>query len=350
VSDLTPTDLALFEEHLRAQATHEESVTPYTWIGSVVRLLRWLARNLILSAFPWLSGRGWPILPMDQLAAIRPVIAIVGASADALRAAALKDIPSVTERLTVQCEQQLVAGRDPEVHGWRETPNVVWHICPQGSHSRIDPSPTIDVSSLRRARRNACANVSPQPHAISSLFWCFGSAPTDIAIEKSERICTPTASRTQPMGQWEIRYLKRRAHPQEWKTRARAATEDITTPAGSFAWCSGSPSVHGPTLQRRSSGLPGRGKLYFAHFSVTPEAWSIERFVADHDFARRARASLSLSILLRLRKTRRAERYMLGHGPLEVCREGCINPTVAGIIMRIIPALRTYHEAQSPRP
>src|SRR5712692_8460584 len=41
VSDLTPRDLETFEEHLRARATHEESVSPYNWIGSLVRLLRW---------------------------------------------------------------------------------------------------------------------------------------------------------------------------------------------------------------------------------------------------------------------------------------------------------------------
>src|SRR6266568_9666386 len=41
VSDLTPQDLDSFEEQVRAQATHEESVSPYIWKGSLVRLLRW---------------------------------------------------------------------------------------------------------------------------------------------------------------------------------------------------------------------------------------------------------------------------------------------------------------------
>src|SRR6266566_1921030 len=41
-----------------------------------------------------------------------------GQITDALRAACLKDIPQVTERLTVQCNQQCASGGDPEVHGW----------------------------------------------------------------------------------------------------------------------------------------------------------------------------------------------------------------------------------------
>src|SRR5437762_3013053 len=41
VSDLTPHDLDTFEEHLRAHATHEESVSPYMWMVALVRLLRW---------------------------------------------------------------------------------------------------------------------------------------------------------------------------------------------------------------------------------------------------------------------------------------------------------------------
>ena len=105
VSDLTPRDLETFEEHLRAQATHEESVSPYTWIGSIVRLLRWWRETHPERMLAPLQAR-LAYIANGSVGSHTPRDGYSGQITDALRAACLKDIPQVTERLTVQCDQQ----------------------------------------------------------------------------------------------------------------------------------------------------------------------------------------------------------------------------------------------------
>lgn len=80
------------------------------------------------------------------------------------------------------------------------------------------------------------------------------------------------------------------------------------------------------------------------HFPPTGQSSSIARFVADHDLRDEQGRQLILQ-LLRLRKTRRAERYVLGHGQLEDVDRGVHTPQVAGDHYADIPALRHIHEA-----
>jgi hypothetical protein len=340
VSDLIPQDLARFEEHLRAQATHEESVTPYTWIGSIVRLLRWWRDTHPERLSVALTAR-LAYIADGSVGRYTPRDSYSGHIADALRAACLKDIPSITERLTVQCEQQLAAGRDPEVHGWRETPNVVWHIANKG---------VIPASSVAHHRWYQVSEGLEETHArvfptARDLvpFLVLLALSTDTAVESLKDLHTDCLQNP-ANGTVEIRYLKRRAHPQEWKTE-RVRDGGSTTPGGiirlvlRLTQCA---RTHFATSQLWIAF--GHGKLYPPSFSVTQKHGPIERFVTDHDLRDEQGQPLNIH-LLRLRKTRRAERYVLGHGQLEDVARGVHTLQVAGDHYADIPALRHIHEA-----
>lgn len=340
VSDLTPLDLARFEEHLRAQASHEESVTPYTWIGSIVRLLRWwhdthperLSVALTTRLAYVANGSVGRYTPRDSYS---------GQIAEALRAACLKDITQITERLTVQCEQLLAAGGDPEVHGWLEISNVVWHIANKGvlSASRVAAQRWYQVSE---GLEETHAQVFPTARDLVS-FLVLLALSTDIAVESLKELqidCLQNPAN----GMVEIRYLKRRAHPQEWKIE-RVRDGGITTPGGIIRL------VLRLTQRARTHFATshlwiafGRGRLYLPSFAVTQKHGPVERFVTDHDL-RDEQGQLLTIQLLRLRKTRRAERYVLGHGQLEDVARGVHTPQIAGDHYADIPALRHLHEA-----
>ncbi len=340
VSDLTSHDLDTFEESLRAQATHEESVSPYTWIGSIVRLLRWWCQTHPERLTVALKAR-LAYIANGPAGRHTPRDGYSGRITDALRAACLKDIPQITERLTVQCEQQLTAGRDPEVYGWENPQNVVWHIANKG---------VIQAHTVARNRwyqvleglEAVHARVFPTARDLVP-FLVFLALTTDIAIESLKELRTDCLQNP-ANGTVEIQYLKRRAHPQEWKTE-RVRDGGITTPGGIIR------RVVQLTQRARSHfGISqlwvafGHGHLYLPHFSVTQRNGPIARFVTDHDLRDEQGQPLTLQ-LLRLRKTRRAERYLLGHGQLEDVARGVHTPQIAGDHYADIPALRHIHEA-----
>jgi hypothetical protein len=88
----------------------------------------------------------------------------------------------------------------------------------------------------------------------------------------------------------------------------------------------------------------GQGHLYIPDFPSAGRASPIQRFVTDYELCDEQGRPLALQ-LLRLRKTRRAERYVLGHGQLEDVARGVHTPQVAGDHYADIPALRHIHEA-----
>jgi len=340
VSDLTAHDLDSFEEHLRAQATHEESVSPYIWMGSLVRLFRWwyethperLSATLATRLTYVANGSVGRSTPRDGYS---------GQISDALRAACLKDIPPVTELLTVQCDQQLATGRDPEVYGWRDTHNVLWYIAQNG----VIPAHTVARNrwyQVSEGLEEVHAQVFPTARDLVP-FLVLLALSTDIAIEGLKDLRTDCLQNP-ANGTVEIQYLKRRAHPQEWKTE-RVRDGGITTPGGIIRLVL-------RLTQRARTHLAtthlwiafGHGRLYLPHFPVTGEKSPVVRFVADHDLRDEQGKPLALQ-LLRLRKTRRAERYVLGHGQLEDVARGVHTPQVAGDHYADIPALRHIHEA-----
>jgi len=340
VSDLTPQDLDSFEEQVRAQATHEESVSPYIWKGSLVRLLRWWNETHPERLSAALKSR-LAYVANGSVGRSTPRDGYSGQITDALRAACLKDIPQVTERLTIQCDQQLAAGRDPEVYGWRDTHNVVWHI----AHNGIIPAHTVAKNywyQVSEGLEEVHARVFPTARDLVS-FLVLLALSTDIAIEglKDLRVdCLQNPAN----GTVEIQYLKRRAHPQEWKTE-RVRDGGITTPGGIVRLVlrlTQRARTHFETSQLWIAF--GHGHLYPPRFPVTQEKSPIMRFVADHDLRDEQGQPLTLQ-LLRLRKTRRAERYVLGHGQLEDVARGVHTPQVAGDHYADIPALRHVHEA-----
>src|SRR6266568_4740341 len=291
VSDLTPQDLDSFEEQVRAQATHEESVSPYIWKGSLVRLLRWWNETHPERLSAALKSR-LAYVANGSVGRSTPRDGYSGQITDALRAACLKDIPQVTERLTIQCDQQLAAGRDPEVYGWRDTHNVVWHI----AHNGIIPAHTVAKNywyQVSEGLEEVHARVFPTARDLVS-FLVLLALSTDIAIERL------------------VLRLTQRA-------RTHFETSQL--------WIAF-----------------GHGHLYPPRFPVTQEKSPIMRFVADHDLRDEQGKPLTLH-LLRLRKTRRAERYVLGHGQLEDVARGVHTPQVAGDHYADIPALRHIHEA-----
>ncbi len=324
----------------RAQATHEESVSPYIWMGSLVRLLRWWQETHPERLSAALAAR-LAYVANGSVGRSTPRDSYSGQITDALRAACFKDIPRITERLTVQCEQQLAAGRDPEVYGWRDVHNVVWYIARNG----VIPAHTVAKSrwyQVSEGLEEIHAQVFPTARDLVP-FLVFLALSTDIAIEslKDLRIdCLQNPAN----GTVEIQYLKRRAHPQEWKTE-RVRDGGITTPGGIIRL------LLRLTQRARTyfatTGLWiafGHGRLYEPRFPVSQEKNPIERFVTDHDLRDEQGKPLALQ-LLRLRKTRRAERYVLGHGQLEDVARGVHTSQVAGDHYADIPALRHIHEA-----
>jgi hypothetical protein len=334
VSDLTPQDLDTFEAYLRGQATHEESVSPYKWMVSIVRLLRWwrdthperITASLQARLTYIVNGSVGHHTPRDGYS---------GQITDALRAACLKDIPLVTERLTVLCDQKLAEGRDPEEHGWQDPHNVLWHIAHFG---------VMQVSTVERNRwysEKLHTQVFPTARDLVP-FLVYLALSTDIAIESLKNLrvdCLQNPAN----GTVEVRYLKRRAHPQEWKTE-RVRDGGITTPGGIIRLVlrvTARARTHFKTEQLWIAF--GKRLLYVPDFAVTPGNRPVARFVADHDLCDEQGKRLALQ-LLRLRKTRRAERYLLSHGQLEDFANGVHTSQVAGDHYADIPALRHVHE------
>jgi hypothetical protein len=340
VSDLTPYDLDSFEEHVRAQATHEESVSPYKWIGALVCLLRWWQETRPERISAGLAAR-LAYVANGSVGRSTPRDGYSGQITDVLRTACLKDIPQITERLTVQCDQQLAAGRDPEVYGWEDTHNVVWHI----AHYGVIPARTVAKNhwyQVSDGLDEVHTRVFPTARDLVP-FLALLALSTDIAIESLKDLRTDCLQNP-ANGTVEIQYLKRRAHSQEWKTE-RVRDGGITTPGGIIRL------VLRLTQHARTHFTTthlwiafGRGHLYVLRFPPAGETGPIARFVADHDLRDEQGRPLTLQ-LLRLRKTRRAERYVLSHGQLEDVARGVHTPQVAGDHYADIPALRHIHEA-----
>lgn len=340
VSDLTPQDLAAFEDSLRGRATREESVSPYAWIGALVHLLRWwrethperltVALQERLTYFT--NGPRGHSTPRDSYS---------GQITNALRAACLKDIPLITNRLTVQCDQQLAGGRDPDFYGWMDPQNILWYIANKGVISALS------VARNQWYRRSeGLEHIHAQVFPIARdlvPFLIFLALSTDIAIESLKDLRT-NCLLNPAHGTVEIQYLKRRAHPQEWKTE-RVRDGGMTTPGGIIRLLlriTQRARVHFATSHLWIAF--GHGTLYLPQFAVALKNGPIRRFVTDHDLRDEQGNRLALQ-LLRLRKTRRAERYVLGHGQLEDMARGVHTSRIAGDHYADIPALRHIHEA-----
>jgi hypothetical protein len=340
VSDLTPHDLELFEEHLRAQATHEESVSPYTWIGSIVRLLRWW-RDTHPERISVALKERLAYVANGSVGRHTPRDSYSGQITNALRAACLKDIPQITERLTVQCDQQCAKGHDPEVDGWEKPENVIWHIAHKGVISAHPVAKNHWYQALG-GLEGIHAHVFPTARDLVP-FLVLLALSTDIAIESLKELRTDCLQNP-AQGTVEIRYLKRRAHPQEWKTE-RVRDGGIATPGGIIRLVlrlTQRARVHCETSRLWITF--GQGRLYVPCFPVTGKNSPVSRFVTNHDLRDEQGQPLTLQ-LLRLRKTRRAERYVLGHGQLEDVSRGVHTSQVAGDHYADIPALRHIHEA-----
>jgi hypothetical protein len=259
-----------------------------------------------------------------------------GQITDALRAACLKDIPQVTERLTALCDEKLAEGRDPEVHGWKDPHNVLWHIANCGV---MQASP---VERNRWYSERLHAQIFPTARDLVP-FLVYLALSTDIAIESLKNLrvdCLQNPAN----GTVEVRYRKRRAYPDEWKME-RVRDGGITTPGGIIRLVlrvTARARTHFETEQLWIAF--GHRHLYVPDFEGIPKKGPVARFVADHDLCDEQGEPLNLQ-LLRLRKTRRAERYLLSHGQLEDFASGVHTRQVAGDHYADIPALRHVHEA-----
>ena len=133
---------------------------------SIVRLLRWWRDTHPERITASLQAR-LTYIANGSIGHYTPRDGYSGQITDALRAACLKDIPQVTERLTVLCDQKLAEGRDPEEHGWEDPHNVLWHIAHYGvisAHLRQE-EPTV---SSERVAHSSLSHV----HVISFPFSC----------------------------------------------------------------------------------------------------------------------------------------------------------------------------------
>jgi len=157
--------------------------------------------------------------------------------------------------------------------------------------------------------------MPPNRNAISSLFWCFWLSLTDIAIESLK----DTAHRLPPEpSQWDSgdQILNDGASAGMEAERVARRKESTRPGRESFAWCSGSPSVHGPTLATSqlwiAFGVQWQSSICTVFQSHTKLMVLYQRFAGRSRVCATDAMSqplFRLSICLRLRsKTRRAER------------------------------------------
>src|SRR5262249_25888746 len=125
-------------------------------------------------------------------------------------------------------DQKLAEGRDPEEHGWEKPEHVIWHIAHKGAISAHTVAKNRWYHALGGLEGiHAC--VFPTARDLVP-FLVLLALSTDIAIESLKELQT-SCLQNPANGTVEVRYLKRRAYPKEWKTE-RVRDGGLTTPGG----------------------------------------------------------------------------------------------------------------------
>lgn len=345
VSDITPGDVAAFESRLRAASPRDDAASAYHEMVPLIQLLRWWRDHHPARLSAQTAKRVDYIVDLG-IGRHLPRDAYSPRVARALREASEREIPPIIERITVRGEAALAAGRDPDIHGWDEPANVLWAIAHTGVVQKRGDAPgragilhDIRLANLHELLYPRVRDLVP--------FLILLALSTDIPVEcltALEDDCLKNSAR----GLVEIRYLKRRAHGHEWRTE-QVLDGGLPTPGGIVRALLRLTRRAREHLHTKSLWVAyGGGRLHRVKTWSRPRAVAhidpVAQFVVDHDVRDEDGSPLRLH-LVRLRKTRRAERYILSRGQLEVFAGTVHTPRVAGDHYGDIPILRHVHEA-----
>ncbi|HLW01597.1 MAG TPA: hypothetical protein VKT82_23270 [Ktedonobacterales bacterium] len=334
VTQFSKEDIDAFEDYLRACAIRESSNTPYRHMNRLVLLLR-----------EWMRLFPHPVSDSLRERLVYSVNGGIGKHqprngysplvAEAIRTVCKKEIPRIVQRITVEGEELLALGQDPEVDGWKKPQNVLWAIAQHGMVASRNVKPPLQLKRLYPLLYPSLRDLVP--------FWVLLTLTTDIPIESLKDLkidCLKNATKDSV----EVRYLKRRAHGHEWQT-VRVRDGGIFTPGGLIRLLIKITQRIRTHLNTDVLCLGFYNSLQTSLLHIGRGLGSpiIKRFTLDHDLRDEQGKPLELH-LTRLRKTRRAERYVATQGNLEDFSGTIHTLAVAGDHYGDIPALRQAHE------
>ena len=340
--DLSAGDVDAYEEGLR-QRFGSDSTSPYLLVGSVVRLLRALVRAGHVRLTPDLLAR------IDYVAngvkgRTTPRDAYSPGETARLRTACRAEVLAVVERITVTGPRTLAEGGEPSGAGWRVAENVLRHMAEHGPMSRAElasrqdrKSPVFRIEPLHTLLYPAARDLVP--------FLVLFALESGIEIEACKELQTDCLG-TARGGRVEVRYRKRRAGTNQWRTE----------------WVRDNGIFSPGRLVRLALRLTERGRsrgtstdLWLANFrtgfhrpSFTVTSGLFEDLVARSGLVGDNGETFGLQPV-RLRKTHRAGRYLATQGQLTDFAGQSHSRTVAGDHYGAIEALRPVHEASVER-
>lgn len=268
---------------------------------------------------------------------------------DQLRRACKREISRVVRRITVEGEQVLAAGTDPNVGGWDRVENLVWQAAHRGvlnkqllwhNGARHHWFKAPDALNLTRAR----ALVHPA-HRDLMPFVILLILESGLEIECVRELARDCLTSPTDDGFVTIRYVKRRARGAEHKA-LRVRDGGRFTPGGLIRTVL--------RLTRRGAGLLGSDRLWvhcghrgLVESSLRPKAGNprtcpAAMFMREHDIVD-ADGQLLAVDFRRLRKSHKRSRYAQLGGSLPLFAVGH-SERVAFRHYADIPALRPAHD------
>ncbi|GLR78892.1 hypothetical protein HUE56_28105 (plasmid) [Azospirillum oryzae] len=264
-----------------------------------------------------------------------------------LREASARDIERVVARITVDGEARTARGCNPDVNGWTNADNIVWHFANRGLVRAQHPL----VSKVKVHTGFTCLELILQAHLdIDDVlaFTVLLSLSTGLPIE-CVRSLGADCLRNEGNGYADLCYVKRRAGRDTEMTK-RVRCDAPMSPG----WL----VLVVQRLTQRSRQLADddvRGWLFIGYnkgeigrlivWAAGPTKCSaLRRFCERHAIVGDDGARLPYIILQRLRKTHKSERYRKVNGHLADFADDHTR-SVAATNYADIPSMRPLHEA-----
>ncbi|RLV73456.1 hypothetical protein D3C57_129560 [Streptomyces rapamycinicus NRRL 5491] len=338
VSDLLPSHLDRFEDHLRERHP-ESSRTPYARIADIVWILRRLSDTH--GGFSPALVRRLAYISAGPVGSYTPRDAYSPHVVEQLKAAARSDVDRAIRRLTVEGPSLLSRGQDPRVAGWASDANVVWEI--HQKRGQFTRQELADQVGQTVADEHSPGRLAPLLYPTTRdlfallLLFCLESGMEVEAARELTAGCLKNPNR----GYVQVEYLKRRRHGQEWNT-IRVRDGSSHSPGGllrlalrltaSVREITGSPALWQFRTKEGSltTGLSASAVTYLA-----------KAFVYRHGISDAGQpVELRMS---RLRKTYKAAVYKVTGGRMSAFVQGH-SPDIAAAHYADIPSLRDLHE------
>lgn len=283
VAQLCKEEIDAFEDHVRAQASRETSTTPYQKMLSIISLLReWMKlhpdriSNSLRERLVYIANG--PIGISQPRDGYSPLIA------DAIRAACKEEITRIIHRITVQGEEFLAQGQDPEVDGSDKPQNVLWFIARHGkdpSIKRLNPDRRVKPELRWQPLHEL---LYPSPRDLVPFFILLALL-TDIAIESLKDLKIDCL-KNETEDTVEVSYLKRRAHNNAWQS-LRVSDKGRWTPGGLIRLVMAITKRAHQHLQTDALWVGYRGGLRIVKFEVkrrsVHKTTNVTKFARDHD-------------------------------------------------------------------